>query len=262
MKKLIFFDIDGTLRSNEKKTIGRQTQKLINQLAQNPNVTLGIATGRNYGRLDVLKGIRHLFKYWVLSNGALTMIEDKIIDEVEFSQQIILKIQKEMEKIGALMHLYSLEHIFEVPTSKNNFHNMSDFENVKQVALTKDFYLQNKIYQISLLYQKDSQKTQIKNFLAKNKELKAYFWEGGYIDLMYQQIDKSYGIKKIKKLFPNHQLICMGDGPNDLEMLKLADIAITMGNTKIEELKEISNLITPHIDEDRIYDFFKQSNLI
>ncbi|AGL89940.1 Conserved hypothetical protein [Candidatus Phytoplasma australiense] len=49
------------------------------------------------------------------------------------------------------------------------------------------------------------------------------------------------------KLFQHpNPLICMGDDPNDLEMLKLADIAITMGNTKIEELKEISNLITHH----------------
>lgn len=94
------------------------------------------------------------------------------------------------------------------------------------------------------------------------KELKAYFWEGGYVDLMYQKVDKSYGIKQIKKLYPNHQLICMGDGPNDFEMLKLADISITMGNTKIQELKSIANLVSPHIDEDLIYDFFKQARLI
>ncbi|WP_349402008.1 HAD family hydrolase [Candidatus Phytoplasma solani] len=258
MKKLIFFDIDNTLRSYAKKAIPDQTKKLIKQLSKNPDVVLGIATGRNYGRLDVLEDIRHLFKYWVLSNGALTMIGDKIINEVCFTKEIILAVQKEIAKSEILMNFFGFEQGF----TFNNYKQVNDFKNASPITLTKDFYLRNKIYQISLLYQKDFQKLKIKNFLAQMKELKAYFWECGYVDIMYQKIDKSYGIKKIKKLYPNHQLICIGDGPNDFEMLKLADIAITMGNTKLEKLKKIANFISPHIDEDRIYEFFEQARLI
>ncbi|WP_373375703.1 HAD family hydrolase [Candidatus Phytoplasma solani] len=264
MKKLIFFDIDGTLRSNEKKAIPNQTKKLIQKLAQDPDVKLGIATGRNYGRLDVLQEIIHLFKYFVLSNGALTMIGDQVIDEVCFDQKSIIKVQREIQKDATItMTLFGFEKAFTVGNQTNdNLDNINDFEIENPITLTKDFFLLHKIYQMTLLYQKDFQKIKIQHFLTKMKELKAYFWEGGYVDLMYQKVDKSYGIKQIKKLYPNHQLICMGDGPNDFEMLKLADISITMGNTKIQELKSIANLVSPHIDEDLIYDFFKQARLI
>ncbi|WP_374695580.1 HAD family hydrolase [Areca yellow leaf disease phytoplasma] len=52
MKKTNFFDIDGTLRSNKNKAILPQTKALIKELSQDPNVVLGIATGRSYARLE------------------------------------------------------------------------------------------------------------------------------------------------------------------------------------------------------------------
>ncbi|MBP5835883.1 HAD family hydrolase [Candidatus Phytoplasma meliae] len=266
MKKLIFFDIDGTLRSNEKKEILSQTKKLIKKLAQNPNVELGIATGRNYGRLRVLEELRPLFKYWVLSNGALTMCQDQIINEICFDPQdittIYQEVQKHQIKSEIAMKLFGLKDVFAINDPHCNCPDLSDFKDEIKVTLTHDFHLQNKIYQIGLLYRPPSQKEQIRHFLNKMTQLKTYFWDDGYIDLMYLAVDKSYGIKQIKKLYPQHQLICIGDGPNDFEMLQLADIAITMGNSKIEKLKNIANLITPHIDEDRIYDFFEQAKLI
>ncbi len=48
MKKLFFFDIDQTLYNVKTKEIPSQTTKILQNLAQNPNNILGIATGRNY----------------------------------------------------------------------------------------------------------------------------------------------------------------------------------------------------------------------
>ncbi|WP_024563429.1 HAD-IIB family hydrolase [Candidatus Phytoplasma tritici] len=268
MKKLIFFDIDGTLRSNKNKAILPQTKALIKELSKDPNVVLGIATGRSYARLGVLKELRPLFKYLVLCNGAITMQaqktqEEKVLNGVYFDKKDVMQVKKTAAKNGVALTLFTLEQIFAIDLQNNQtFKNISSFKGEQKLVLNDSFFEQQKVYQMVLLHEKENDKERIKQFLKDMPQLKAYFWDSGFVDIMYQKIDKSYGIKQIKSLYPDHQLICMGDGPNDFEMLKLADVAITMGNTKIEDLKNIANFVSPHIDEDLMYDFFKTKKII
>ncbi|MFT2805087.1 HAD-IIB family hydrolase [Candidatus Phytoplasma asteris] len=268
MKKLIFFDIDGTLRSNKNKAILPQTKALIKELSQGPNVVLGIATGRSYARLGVLKELRPLFKYLVLCNGALTMQaqktqEEKVLNEVCFDQKDVMQVKKAAATNGVALTLFTLDQIFAIDLQNDQtLNNINSFKGEQKLVLNDAFFEQQKVYQMVLLHEKENDKEKIQQFLKDMPQLKAYFWDSGFVDIMYQKIDKSYGIKQIKALYPDHQLICMGDGPNDFEMLKLADVAITMGNTKIEDLKNIANFVSPHIDEDRMYDFFKTKKII
>lgn len=55
--------------------------------------------------------------------------------------------------------------------------------------------------------------------------------------------------------------IGIGDGFNDIEMLKFCNLGIAMGNS-VDEVKEVSNYITTKIDEDGIMNAFKHYNLI
>lgn len=268
MKKLIFFDIDGTLRSNKNKAILPQTKSLIKALSKDPNVVLGIATGRSYARLGVLKELRTLFKYLVLCNGAITMQaqktqKEKVLNEIYFDEKDVMQVKKAAATHGVALTLFTLNQIFAIDLQNDQtLKNISSFKGEQKLVLNDAFFKQQKVYQMVLLHEKENDKEKIKQFLKDMPQLKAYFWDSGFVDVMYQKIDKSYGIKRIKALYPDHQLICMGDGPNDFEMLKLADVAITMGNTKIEGLKNIANFVSPHIDEDRMYDFFKNKKII
>ena len=53
----------------------------------------------------------------------------------------------------------------------------------------------------------------------------------------------------------------MGDGHNDLEMIKNANIGIAMENTTCLELKIVADYIAPLIDNDEMFDFFKKLKL-
>jgi Cof subfamily protein (haloacid dehalogenase superfamily) len=268
MKKLIFFDIDGTLRSNKNKAILPQTKELIKELSKNPNVVLGIATGRSYARLGVLKELRPLFKYLVLCNGALTMQvqktqEEQILNEVYFDPKDVMKVKKTAYIHGFSLILFTLDQIFTIDLKKSpKIKNINNFKGEQKLVLNDNFFAQQKVYQMVLLHEKENDKENIQKFLKYVPQLKAYFWDSGFVDIMYKKIDKAYGIKQIKDLYPDYQLICMGDGPNDFEMLKLADVSIAMGNTKIEDLKNIANFVSPHIDEDCLYDFLKIKKII
>lgn len=55
--------------------------------------------------------------------------------------------------------------------------------------------------------------------------------------------------------------IAIGDGPNDLQMMKYAGIGIAMGNAR-EEVKQQADMVTEGIGEDGLYKAFAQLTLI
>lgn len=101
------------------------------------------------------------------------------------------------------------------------------------------------------------------NLKNKKKEniFNIYNWKN-HMDLTVKNINKFHGIQKIKNKFNDYEVVCMGDGCNDKEMLQYSDLSIAMGNSKYQYIKEMSDLVTPHLDENKIYDFFEQNNLI
>ena len=49
---------------------------------------------------------------------------------------------------------------------------------------------------------------------------------------------------------------CFGDGLNDVDMLKEADVGVAMGNA-CDALKQVSNVVIGRVDEDGIYYYLK-----
>lgn len=55
--------------------------------------------------------------------------------------------------------------------------------------------------------------------------------------------------------------IAIGDGPNDLQMMKFAGISVAMGNAR-EEVKKLADMVTDHIDHDGILKAFEALSLV
>lgn len=66
-------------------------------------------------------------------------------------------------------------------------------------------------------------------------------------------INKSFGMKKYLEYqgLDRECAIAFGDGPNDVDMLEYAKIGVAMGNGR-DEIKRISDFITKDIDDDGI----------
>ncbi|MEZ0180143.1 HAD-IIB family hydrolase ['Camptotheca acuminata' phytoplasma] len=261
-KRIFFFDIDNTLLSSRLQTIFPQTIKTIQALHKQPDTILGIATGRNIKRLHVLGEIRSYFEHLVLFNGGLTLIDDKVIDDQCFKkediQQIIEKAHQNDIKIGMTgLHeeIVPSEQDLIDPELGNKY-----FTN-KNSILAPDFYFNNKVYQI-WLFEPDIDK--LKLFIKNHLEgFQIYFWRTMCgIDIVPKGINKIHGIKKIQELYPEHQLICMGDGVNDIDMVKYADVGIGLANSDYDDLKNNAQFVAPHVEEDKLYDFFEKNNLL
>ena len=76
---------------------------------------------------------------------------------------------------------------------------------------------------------------------------------------MTKGISKASALKTLKTKYPNHQVIAIGDGHNDLDMIGLADIGIILENSKwIIEAEGLYQYIAPHVDKDLLHGFFKK----
>src|SRR5690606_24382025 len=99
-------------------------------------------------------------------------------------------------------------------------------------------------------------------YLLEETKLRHYSWHSGGFDLVNQNTNKANAIREILKNEKDYQLIAIGDGHNDIEMIEMADIGIAIGNSGFDELKEKADFIAPHIEQDQLYDFFKSIKLI
>ncbi|MFR0367944.1 HAD family hydrolase [Candidatus Phytoplasma palmae] len=260
-KRIFFFDVDETLFSNEKEKILSQTKKLIFSLFNKKNIILGIATGRNYHNLDVLKDIISCFKYFVLANGSFTMKNDKIIDQNPIPKEYIIDILNKINLFKykiAVANIGSHEEALFYNGDKNNLPLIRYWQKKFNLPIDNLLHLKKKIFLMNLFSQNNDQ---VEKLLKEFNCFNVYFWEN-HIDLTMKNINKYYGIKKIKEKYPDYELVCIGDGCNDKEMLANADISIAMGNSQYDEIKKNSDFIAPHIEENGIFDFFKKNNLI
>ncbi|MFG6084719.1 MAG: hydrolase [Candidatus Phytoplasma solani] len=254
-KKLFFFDIDHTLYDNDTKTIFPQTKKLLYQLSQNPNNILGIATGRSQNGLRVLEKLKDLFQYFVVLNGAITFKGEEIIQQTPIPKDDVLQINQKaitngIKIINTMLQPKSIP-FQDDPDSKM----FMDAQNMQKIVQNIEY----PIYKINLFH--DNPQIVV-DFMKEFQQFNTYFWKSGVTSLSAKQVNKAYGIQVIQKNYPEHKLICIGDGCNDVEMFQAAHLSIVMSNTKYDYLKKIANLVAPDIQNDSLYEFFQKHNLI
>lgn len=255
MKTIIFFDLDGTIHNKTKKEISKNTIKLLNKLYNDPNVELGFATGRSPKNINVLDDLIHLFKYKVYINGALAYRDNELIYQNNINQENILTIYNKVIN-NNIMTGFILEDNEFVLNLKKDIEGIN-YKNISEVtSLTNDELLKNRVYQIWMFDIKEEVIS-----VLKDTKLNKYSWHRNGYDIVDRNTNKSNAIKALLKN-KKYKLVTVGDGQNDIDMIKLADIGIAMDNSGFPELKKEATYVAPHINKDKLYDFFKEIKLI
>lgn len=80
-----------------------------------------------------------------------------------------------------------------------------------------------------------------------------------WFDILIKGNSKYDSILKISKIenIQNDNIICFGDGLNDIDMLKKTGVGVAMSNA-LEEVKNASNFVTLSNDEDGVIEFLKE----
>lgn len=250
-RKIIFFDIDGTIYSNELGSITQRVKNAIAKTREKGHLCF-IASGRPYGFIaDNVKEIG--FDGYVLANGA----------NIKYNEQDLEIRYLKYEDVKELCYLLKKK-------------------NIEYVLQTSDLCYIDKNNECLLNFYKICN-IDFKNFCfdydedeIMHKVIKMEAWVKNEEELQYavscygkfayelhpdhhsmeiydKNVSKATGILDVFKLLNMNveDSYCFGDGPNDVEMFEIVGHPIAMGNA-IDIIKEKAEDICLSIYEDGV----------
>lgn len=256
MRKIVFFDIDGTLLNHE-KTIPESTKRAISKLKEQ-EVYVAIATGRAPFMFEKIREELEIESY-VSFNGQYVVFEGEAIYKNPLDKRELSRLHhKAKSRKHPLVFLNERimradiphhEMISEAMKSLKFFHPEMDDE----------FYLNNDVYQ-SLIFSTENWQHEYTEEFGSFTFIR---WHQYSMDVLPKGGSKAEGIKQlIQRLgFDLNDTYAFGDGLNDIEMLQTVGYGVAMGNS-VEELKQHATFITKDVDKDGIEYGLKEIGLL
>lgn len=255
-KKIVFFDIDGTLVDDE-KNIPSSTKEAV-KLLQDNGVIVALATGRPPFLYEHIRKELSINTY-VSFTGQHVVFEGELIYSHPLESNIVSSLYKDaMEKEIPMMVMSDKEMI---ATIADHQHMIEGLELLKYdyPPIHHSFHETETVYQILLFLEEELDKT----FLSPYDACQFIRWHKYACDMLPGGGSKIVGVNKVLEAagISNHNAYAFGDGLNDLEMIEHIGTGIAMGNA-VQPLKDIAQRLTTNVDDDGIWNALKELELI
>ena len=248
--KLLFFDIDGTIITQDSYVIPLSTIRAIRKARDNGHIAI-INTGRPFGHIETK--IRDIgFDGFICTCGMHVQFHDMILKDVHLPIELCLFIRDFSRECKVEMAFESTDAmIFEDPNIAIS-HNILDKKRSHAEAgipiiIGTDYYG----FQFDKFLAWKSSATDWDRFF---EVIKCYFYVINHYDL-FECIpigySKATGVKDLIKYLgiPIIDTFAFGDSQNDLLMLKSVGTSVLMGNAP-DTLKSEADYIAPNITDD------------
>jgi len=247
--KIVFFDIDDTLRTSKTGFIPATIPTVFKQLREKGILT-GIASGR--GIFGVVPEIRELKPdFFVTLNGAY--IEDK-------KSQVIYQHQIDKSDVEEYISWTKREGIEYGLVGSHDAKLSTRTELISEaidpiypnLGVDPDFHKKADIYQMWTFEDKGDGLHLPESLSDK---LRMVRWHEHSSDIVPISVSKATGVAKVVEnlgLKPENVMV-FGDGLNDMELFDYAGISIAMGVSHAK-IKEKADYITKTVEEDGIFD--------
>lgn len=274
MKKVVFFDIDGTLVSKQ-NYISESTKRAIKALKKQ-GVLPVIATGRATMLLEEVREELDIDSY-IAMNGQRIVLEGKPIFTNPIQDDVLKRLMDQAAEDRKGIVLCGTEEIY-----SNSFISLVRRSSILKVLKGIGKLVPNKIQMsiFSRLIRKPPKPEDYKDkaicqviLEVSKKEEAAYrerFQELHFarsndytVDVISSGISKATGIERIIKELgiKKEDTYAFGDSLNDMEMIQYVGTGVSMGNGW-KELKQVADMITADVSEDGIEKGLKKLNLI
>lgn len=257
MKKIFFFDIDGTLY-NSQKEIPEKTKYAIQELKHRGH-EVAIATGRAPFLFKKLREELGINTY-IACNGQYVVVDGKIIYKDAIDEEVISSITNfAIDRDHPMVYLSDEDM---ATNTKSHAHVEAGLGSLKfgQGPIHDPQYFKGReIYQALLFCERGEEVAYVKEF----QNLDFLRWHPVSIDVMPKGGTKAKSVTRIQKYLgiKDENMYAFGDGPNDFEMLDLVENSVAMGNG-VEETKSVAKIVTDHVDEDGLYNAIIKMGLI
>lgn len=252
--KILFSDVDDTLL-NKDKTISEVNRKAITKMLEQGHYFVAV-TGKPIvvGRRVIRElGLTMPGCYMIAFNGAVIYdcAADRVLAERTLPLDIVREILEEADLEGVHVQTYQKNHIL---TREHDEELDFYLEQAKmEYKLVPDIFSclekePNKVIAISI----DGQKPLVelkKNLLEKHPNLEkrcnCFFSKNEYLEFCPKDVNKGIGVKYLSEFLniPFEDTVAVGDGRNDLSMIKTAKIGAAVQNA-ISDLKKEADYVT------------------
>lgn len=257
-KKILFFDIDGTLY-NTSKQLPQATRDAIEAARANGH-EVAIATGRSPYFLESVARELNVDSY-VSFNGQYVVYKGELISHNPLP-------------VDVMKHMVELAYEQDSPLVFLDDEKMSSTINTHEVKVSMDslFYpmptVQPEVFSLKPIYQMllYADTTKEKYFRAAFPELHFIRWHDYSLDVINKGVSKAYGIEQFLTHtdFEAEDVVVFGDGLNDREMLEAfatRGTSVAMGNG-VAEAKAAATFVTDHVDNDGLAKAMQKIGLI
>lgn len=256
MKKIVFFDIDGTLLDDE-KNLPASTKEAIFTLQKN-GIYTAIATGRGPFMFSSLLKELNIHSF-VSYNGQYAVSGDEVVYKNPLKTVELKRLAEETAKYNhslVYMDHETLKANVEFDQRIKDGLNSLGFPHPE---FDPNFYKENEIYQ-SLLFANENEDEYLKAFEDCHTFIR---WHENALDVVPKGGSKAEGIKKmIEHLgFNLENVYAFGDGFNDIEMLQTVGTGVAMGNAH-ESVKMHADYVTTNVGDDGIVNGLKAVGLL
>ncbi len=254
MKKAIFFDIDGTLidTTKNKMHLSEKVREALNKLKKAGHYIF-IASGRPLDFLDS-EFVSFGFNGFVLMNGAVVVIDNKVIFDEPIDQKIVEDVCKfcDVENVEYILESHPKVYLPEQFKESELFFAYIDIDILK---FERKFKLgEFPTYKMEFLTKRDDA-GEIYSKLLKTPTLTGINdpFHCDNLELYAAKTSKATGIlhalKYLKIDIANSY--AFGDGLNDIEMIQTVGCGMAMDNGN-PKLKEIAKHTVPSVHEDGV----------
>ncbi len=272
MKKIIFLDIDGTIRDFDGHVPASAAEAI--QKAKSNGHKVCISTGRPLCQIE--RNILELgFDGVISGSGSYVEYQGNCTRHIYFTTMSYIALCSYLLENNCIIEFQRHDRCSILKHQESDFLALEDWiqdrlgVQAKKLAtlpqavesimdrteIEKLLFFSNRMSNEKLRKQWGKH-TCIKEFSIPNSEK----WGGEITPL---GVHKAEGIRSILKEgnLSQEDVIAVGDSENDLEMLQFASVGIAMGNSS-QEVKEAADMVTGSPRENGIYNAFLQLGLI
>ncbi|WP_319371714.1 HAD family hydrolase [uncultured Ilyobacter sp.] len=252
--KILSFDLDGTLLTDDKK-ISERTLKALLRCKEDGKV-IAFNSGRPTQFIySVLPKAFHE-DIVISSNGALVYKNKKLIHENPIDKSTVWDIIQMVETVFK-------DIFFVVEQDDRSLTKCQDREYNEQMFCQYHDFTEESITDSPKILLKtgdlDYFDLNILNMLIPESCRLIFTDNMEFAQVVHADTDKLYGVKKILEIekIDLEELVAFGDDLNDLEILSWAGYSVAMGNA-VEEIKNVSKYIADTNERDGVAKFIEE----
>lgn len=260
-KKIIFFDIDGTLLDEKSSTVPQSCKEAIHKAQQNGHLLI-VNTGRPIATVE--KEITSIgFDGYICGCGTYIEYNQNVIMHASLDEIIRKEVIRQVYKCNVQAVLEGVEGAFFSKNIRDPY--IFNFKNkYERLGMAIGEYDVNDLVEfdkMAVWYDENSDIETFKNYLKQYFEIIQR--DVNFIEVVPFGYSKATGIQHLIDHLGMSlsQCISIGDSTNDLTMLEFTDESVAMGNSNPILFDKVT-YITTDVDKDGIYNALKHYQLI